>query len=601
MILSRFLFIVFTMLSVNATAQSPNIISAHLKEAIVYKKGATLSHTVNFNLSKGNHEIIVKNIANQLDEKSIQIQAPGNVTIMSMSFTKTYSPKKTNGIELPNSELQQARRKLNQLINKRQAEEQTLNLLQNNLKVSGEQNGLNVAELAKMTTFYKTQYAASKDSIALYYEQETLQRSVIAVLEAEAGVTQSIQNEEGGFLILQVQVNNPIANTIKIDYYTPNANWDAAYDIKFTSTQKPLQISYKGNIVQTTGINWQQVKLTLSTNNPKLNMKVPEVQPWFLNYYTPVEYASNNNKDYRQEADVSAVQVIESSAGAPGAKQSTRIRGFSGLKGNNDPLIIVDGSPYMNKISDIDPNNILSMDVLKDASATSAYGSRGANGVILITTKSKGMDAHTSVVQKELNAQFEIDLPYDIASNGKEHSVVLKALQHNAQYSYVTVPRIDQDVFLVAHLSDFDKLQLLPGNANITMDQVYIGKTWINPLLVEDTIKISMGRDKRIVLNRNIVMEKSSTKLLSGNKKETYTYDIIIKNTKTEAAKIVVYENYPIATASNMEIELLESSGATHDKEKGLLTWDLNLQSNETKKIRISYVIKYPSNLTLDY
>ncbi|WP_431245208.1 SusC/RagA family TonB-linked outer membrane protein [Flavobacterium sp. P21] len=87
------------------------------------------------------------------------------------------------------------------------------------------------------------------------------------------------------------------------------------------------------------------------------------------------------------EGSTSGVQ-IQSSAGQPGAAPEVRIRGFSSINGSNTPLYIVDGVPYAGDISNLNSSDIESLSVLKDASSTSLYGSKAANGVIIITTKS---------------------------------------------------------------------------------------------------------------------------------------------------------------------------------------------------------------------
>jgi len=86
------------------------------------------------------------------------------------------------------------------------------------------------------------------------------------------------------------------------------------------------------------------------------------------------------------EGSTSGVQV-QNSAGQPGAAPEIRIRGFSSINGSNTPLYIVDGVPYAGDISSLNSNDIESLTVLKDASSTSLYGSKAANGVIIITTK----------------------------------------------------------------------------------------------------------------------------------------------------------------------------------------------------------------------
>ena len=82
---------------------------------------------------------------------------------------------------------------------------------------------------------------------------------------------------------------------------------------------------------------------------------------------------------------VAGVLMTQTSS-KPGAEMQIRIRGQRSLSANNDPLIVLDGIPFMGQLSDINPADIKSMDILKDASATAIYGSRGANGVIIITT-----------------------------------------------------------------------------------------------------------------------------------------------------------------------------------------------------------------------
>lgn len=84
---------------------------------------------------------------------------------------------------------------------------------------------------------------------------------------------------------------------------------------------------------------------------------------------------------------VAGVEMSSTSA-RPGEPMQIRIRGTRSLTASNDPLIVLDGIPFSGSLSDIDPNNIKSLDILKDASSTAIYGSRGANGVIIITSKS---------------------------------------------------------------------------------------------------------------------------------------------------------------------------------------------------------------------
>ncbi|MGM9764210.1 MAG: SusC/RagA family TonB-linked outer membrane protein [Candidatus Cryptobacteroides sp.] len=110
----------------------------------------------------------------------------------------------------------------------------------------------------------------------------------------------------------------------------------------------------------------------------------------------------SNSIEGLMQGRVAGVSVISSSQD-PGASSTVRIRGNSSINGSNAPLIVVDGFPYgdAGDLKQINPQDIVSMEVLKDASASAIYGSRGANGVILITTNKGGKKGHTSITIRQ--------------------------------------------------------------------------------------------------------------------------------------------------------------------------------------------------------
>lgn len=100
-----------------------------------------------------------------------------------------------------------------------------------------------------------------------------------------------------------------------------------------------------------------------------------------------LEMKPNNNVAQALQGSVAGVSVVNNSAGAEGSDASILIRGRNSITASNRPLIVLDGTPYSGSLSEINPTDIESVNVLKDASSTAIYGSRGANGVILITSK----------------------------------------------------------------------------------------------------------------------------------------------------------------------------------------------------------------------
>ncbi|MFT3678775.1 MAG: mucoidy inhibitor MuiA family protein [Ferruginibacter sp.] len=276
-----------------------------------------------------------------------------------------------------------------------------------------------------------------------------------------------------------------------------------------------------------------------------------------------------------------------------------KIRGAARFK-NAEPLYIVNGIEMpASEAQKINPQAIKNIEVLKDASATSIYGAKASGGVIILTLKA-GLDDYVSVADKELDVTFDIDLPYDVPTNGKAQTAVLKEYEVPAKFKFYAVPKLDKEVFLLAEVADWEKLNLLPGEANIIFEGTYIGKSFIDPSSTQDTLNLTMGRDKRVVVKREKLMDFSSVKFLGTNKKQVFTYELTVKNNKKDSIDILLKDQYPISQDKEVEVELLEESGAMNNTEVGVLTWKLKLAPGEVKKLRISYSVKYPKDKMLN-
>ena len=128
------------------------------------------------------------------------------------------------------------------------------------------------------------------------------------------------------------------------------------------------------------------------------------------------------------------VQIISSSGDPTGGSPTIRIRGIGSMNASSSPLIVVDGAPYEGSISDINPNDVESMSVLKDASASAIYGHRGANGVILITTK-KGKAGEAVVrFDARVGSNSRLIPQYDVITDPAEYYETYYKLMYNKYY-----------------------------------------------------------------------------------------------------------------------------------------------------------------------
>lgn len=202
----------------------------------------------------------------------------------------------------------------------------------------------------------------------------------------------------------------------------------------------------------------------------------------------------------------------------------------------------------------------------------------------------------TSIVENQLNITFDIDMPYDIASNGQAHSVSLKEFEVPVAFKYYAVPKLDKDAFFVGEVTDFEKLNLIPGEANVIFENTFAGQSFIDPNVTADTLNLSMGRDKSIVIKRERILDKKSTQVGGSTKRQVYTYEIKVRNTKSSPVQLVLKDQYPISTDKSIEIELTEAGGAAVNKETGLLSWELDLKPGETQTYRFTFTVKHPKD-----
>lgn len=201
---------------------------------------------------------------------------------------------------------------------------------------------------------------------------------------------------------------------------------------------------------------------------------------------------------------------------------------------------------------------------------------------------------YVSAIQTTLNTEFDIALPYTVSSASKPTVVDIKNYEMKSSYEYAVAPKLDTEAFLIARGTGWEEFNLLPGEANIFFEGTFVGKTFVDPNNIKDTLSVSLGRDKRIVVKREKLKDLTSRKLIGNNQRESYTWEISVRNTKDEPVKIIVEDQLPVTQNSQIEVTPLDLGGAKHNASTGKLTWDIDLQPNESKKVTYKFEVKYP-------
>ncbi|MEI8052535.1 MAG: DUF4139 domain-containing protein [Bacteroidota bacterium] len=536
-----------------ASAQKKDTVyaNANLTNATVYfGYGADLKHSSKTNLVSGMQQLIISNVSLYPDMNTIQISCPENVTIL--SYTHRIYSKPPVVVPPPTYQksydsIKNYHKQINVFTNDQDIKNDMMlritKLIENNFTTPDKKN-ITSEELVKLTTYYTDKISLLKQQVFDLEDKKNNLNEIIAAIEDRLNrLSQENKPTEQpkpvGQLILQVM--SKMAGPVDFDfnYFTRNAGWVPTYDIRVKTIDNSFKLVYKAMVSQTTGLNWNGVKLNLSTSNPNQGNTIPVLSPTYLQLYVPAIYDK-------------VISASNESYVAPMMLDEVVVTGYA-----------------------------------KDLAKKPAYA----------TTKLEVKDFLT-LKESQLNTNFEIDLPYDIPSDGQAYSVTIKDEMIPATYQHVAVPKLDEDAFLIAKLNNWDSLSLLPGVASIIMDNVYLGKSYLNPNTTEDTLSISMGRDKRIAINRKLVKEYNKVKR-NDSKIEFYTYEIIVKNNKKQSIDMNLSDQFPISQTKEIEVTLTDSGDAEVDNETGFLKWKVKLKPGESKKYRFSYNIKYPKDKVL--
>jgi len=597
-------------LAIAATYIYAENVKGVLKRATVYFSGAELTHTVNVSLRQGENSLTIEGLTPNIDVNSLKINVNNSVMVAASEFTTDYLTEKKSSdyIKKLKDSIDNYNAMIARLASAIKINTSSLELLkkgvENNLsnKTEGStsmvKKHLTTAEITQNLDYYNNKAAALEKSIYDDNLKKTELSQKLTNLQAQLRQEQGKKGVFNGILNLNLVASYATNATVTVSYFTSQARWVPFYDMVVADVSKPVRLKGRSKVSQNTGIDWNNVNITLSTATPSKTKDAPVFDTWFLDFvYNNYGYYGEMNKKMSNAITYDVAESKDDIALEESALSKVKVRAVRSVSDAQQILYVVDGVPYDGDISEISPNSIASTTVLKEAQATAMYGSRGAGGVVLITTKK--MEDYIAVEEKNIAMEYKIDLPYTIPGNGKEQIIDLKDYSLSPEYKFYAAPKLDQNAFLVADFKDWEKLNILSGLANITYDGTYVGQTYLNTSQTNNVMSVTLGSDKRISVKREKLTDFSQVKILGSDTKVTLAYKITVKNNQNKAVKFTLKEQYPISSQKEIKVELLdkETTKPTYNKEDiGVVTWDFDLAAGESREFRIAYSVKYPKD-----
>jgi uncharacterized protein (TIGR02231 family) len=199
-----------------------------------------------------------------------------------------------------------------------------------------------------------------------------------------------------------------------------------------------------------------------------------------------------------------------------------------------------------------------------------------------------------SVKNNSTTLEYSIDIPYSIPSDGEDYAIRIKEVSLPVEYIYHAIPKLDNAVFLSAKITDWTLLNLLSGKTSIYYQGTFIGESDIDVNNTSDTLRVSLGRDRNILVQREGNKEMTDKSIIGNNYKETIAWNITIKNNKNTAIKIIVLDQLPLSQYKSVSVETIENSEAKVNENTGELRWEIDVDTGQKKEIEFAYSLKYP-------
>jgi hypothetical protein len=591
-------------------------IESKVQKVVVFLNGAQVTRTAMVHISPGNSALVFENISPGIDVQSIQVHANGEFTILSVKHELNFLNEqiKQQRIEDLRAKQKSIRDKIdlqNSLASIYQEEE---NMLVKNQMIAGQNTGLDIVKLKQALDFQTERLTALKKK-----EQEN--RALVAdlnkellkynrqIAELNKGASTATSN-----ILVTVSSKTALQTEFILSYVVHNASWFPTYDVRAKNVNSPISISYKANVSQQSGEDWKNIKLTLSTGNPTVAGNKPELNPYLLNfgmYYRPENGTMTavsgkiTGSDDGQAVPGASIRVKGSSVGTvsdangnftiqlPPNSQSLEVS-FVGYTTQTvsitSPQLNVSLKPSVSNLSEVVVTGYAASEETLQGQVAGVY----IRGVA--AERKSTIPIGVNKVENQTNIEFNIAMPYSVPSDGKQYTVEINQLEIPAIYQYAVAPKLSTNVFLTARLTDWNKYNFLSGEANLFFEGTFIGKSLINTDATTDTLNLSLGTDKNIVVTRTSLKDLSERQSLGSNKKETRDWRIEVKNRKSQPVNLLVEDQVPVSQNSSIEVEIQELSGAQLDKLTGKVSWKMALKPEDDKKLELKYLVKYPKN-----
>jgi uncharacterized protein (TIGR02231 family) len=552
--------------SLFAAAKTPSPAPSQITAATVYTDRAIVTRAARVELPAGQSELVLEKLPAALIDASVQVSGRGtaSATILDVS-TRVIHTAADAGADQP---------RVKALQDEIAAVEQTLRALNDRAGILGQQGALvekienavtappgkdatarpDMDDLAKLLAF------SLENRARLATERQSLDRELddadkkLRALRAQLNeITGAAARARRAYKTVTVRVTAAQAGSLdlKLAYTVPGAGWTPAYDARLRAEERAVELSYFGVVRQSTGEDWNDIALTLSTARPALGGAAPELPPRFVDVFVP------------RPTPARPMQ-----RGMDGELQLKRTQAFNSVAHAAAPMT-----------ADMVEEDAKLATATVDTAATSA--------------------------------SFRIAAATSIPSDNSPQKIGITTVKLPAKLQYQAVPAMQETAFLSAYVANGTEFPLLAGAANIFLDDAFVATAGLKTVMPTEKFEISLGADEGVAVKRRVVNRFTENTGLTGKgRRVTCEFLVTITNNKKTAERVVFKEALPLSRNEKIVVNLLAPASkevGTPEKpgrevtleEENKLVWRLDLKPGEKREIPYKYNVEYPGDLQI--
>ncbi len=541
-----------TLLSLSPLALLAAPVNSTISAVTVYTDRAVVTRTATIDLAGGTTELVFANLPQALNERSLQVSGRGTAQALILDV----SAKQTYVDFTPNARVKELEDQLNGLTKQMRGLDDRTNLLNTQQAMLDRMETALFAPPTKdvprpeLNQFTNSLNFLMEQKGKLVTERATLDQQR-EDLQTKINTVQLQLNElrgSGGkaFKTVTVRVSAPQAGSldVAVSYTVPGASWAPSYDARVLSADRAVALGYFGIVRQSTGEDWKDVALTLSTARPGLGGAAPVLGVWNVDIFNPVALRQDRERDQRREYAAKAVMAAPAAVNMQTLTSNVALDGFE----------------------------------VKDAEMASATIEAGAT-----------------------SASFKIAVSSSVPSDNSPQKVPITNTTLKTAPEYLTVPKRLTTAYLTAKVVNSSDFPLLAGAMNVFLDGTFVATSSLRTVMSGEKFDLALGADEGIsVKHKRVNRFTEDTGLTNSGKRITYEYLITIQNNKRTAERIIVADQLPLSRNEKIVVkQLTPAVGELKPTDEGTLKWTLDLKPGEKRELPVKFTLEYPNDVAV--